>query len=185
MASPTRWTWVWVNSRSGWWTGRPGVLQSMGLPRVGHNWATGLNWCLIPLYNTRTEVLPDLYLGHAQEKWWREEGIGVRKQFLEKRCILVNRPISFPASAERISIPERPYWLPTRKKTPKDTSPREATQMDRQGTTTTVPGPWCPALISCNFCPGWHRFWVLVSKGRRSLSRLTWYICSHWHKVAH
>ena len=34
----------WVNSGSWWWTGRPGVLQSMGLQRVGHNWATGLNW---------------------------------------------------------------------------------------------------------------------------------------------
>ena len=44
MASLTRWTWVWVNSRSWWWTGRPGVLQSMGSQRVGHNWATELNW---------------------------------------------------------------------------------------------------------------------------------------------
>ena len=38
------WTWVWVNSRSWWWTGRPGMLQFMGLQRVGHNWATELNW---------------------------------------------------------------------------------------------------------------------------------------------
>ena len=37
MASPTWWTWVWVNSGSWWWTGRPGVLQSMGLQRVGHH----------------------------------------------------------------------------------------------------------------------------------------------------
>ena len=44
MASRTRWTWVWVNSGSWWWTGRPGVLQFMGLQRVGHNWATELNW---------------------------------------------------------------------------------------------------------------------------------------------
>ena len=44
MASPTRWTWVWVNSRSWWWTGRPGVLRFMGLQRVGHDWATELNW---------------------------------------------------------------------------------------------------------------------------------------------
>ena len=43
MASPTQWTWIWVNSRSWWWTGRPGVLQSMGLQRVGHDWATELN----------------------------------------------------------------------------------------------------------------------------------------------
>ena len=44
MASSTWWTWVWVNSGSWWWTGRPGVLQSMGSKRVGHNWATELNW---------------------------------------------------------------------------------------------------------------------------------------------
>ena len=44
MASPTRWTWVWINSGSWWWTGRPGVLQFMGPKRVGHDWATELNW---------------------------------------------------------------------------------------------------------------------------------------------
>ena len=44
MASPTRWTWVWVNSGSWWWTGRPGVLRFMGSQRVGHDWATELNW---------------------------------------------------------------------------------------------------------------------------------------------
>ena len=37
-------TWVWVNSRSWWWTGRPGVLQFMGSQRIGHDWATELNW---------------------------------------------------------------------------------------------------------------------------------------------
>ena len=47
MASPTRWTWVWVNSGSWWWwTGRPGVLWFMGSQRVGHDWATKLNWIL-------------------------------------------------------------------------------------------------------------------------------------------
>ena len=44
MASPTQWTWVWVNSRSWWWTRRTRVLQSMGSQRVGHNWVTELNW---------------------------------------------------------------------------------------------------------------------------------------------
>ena len=43
MASPTWWAWVWVSSGSWWWTGRPGVLQSMGSQRAGHNWATELN----------------------------------------------------------------------------------------------------------------------------------------------
>ena len=40
MASLTQWTWVWVNSGSWWWTGRPGVLRSMGSQRVGHDWVT-------------------------------------------------------------------------------------------------------------------------------------------------
>ena len=44
MVSPTWWTWVWGSSGSWWWTGRPGVLQSMGSQRVGHNWVTELNW---------------------------------------------------------------------------------------------------------------------------------------------
>ena len=44
MASPSRWTWVWVKSGSWWWTGRPGVLRFMGSQRVGHDWATELNW---------------------------------------------------------------------------------------------------------------------------------------------
>ena len=60
MASPTQWIWVWVNSRSWRWTGRPGVLWFMGLQRVGHDWATEVDWtghsgcilspCLFNLY---------------------------------------------------------------------------------------------------------------------------------------
>ena len=42
MASLTQWMWVWVNSGSLWWTGRPSVLQSMGSQRVGHDWVTEL-----------------------------------------------------------------------------------------------------------------------------------------------
>ena len=44
MTSPTQWTWVWANSRSWWWTGRPGMLQSMRSQIVKHDWATELNW---------------------------------------------------------------------------------------------------------------------------------------------
>ena len=43
MASPAQWTWVWASSRSWWWTRKPGMLQSMGLQRVRHDWATELN----------------------------------------------------------------------------------------------------------------------------------------------
>ena len=49
MASLTLWIWVWVNSGSWWWTGRPGVLRFMGSQRVGHDWATELNWCVSKL----------------------------------------------------------------------------------------------------------------------------------------
>ena len=62
MASPTRWTWVCVNSGSWWWTGRPGVLQFMGSQKVGHDWATELNWtevekCFAWLWD-REAILP-------------------------------------------------------------------------------------------------------------------------------
>ena len=48
MASLTQWTWVWASCRSWWWTGRPSTLQSMGSHRVGHDWATELNWIVFP-----------------------------------------------------------------------------------------------------------------------------------------
>ena len=44
MASPMQWTWVWVSSKSWWWTGKPGMLQSVGLQRARHYWATEWNW---------------------------------------------------------------------------------------------------------------------------------------------
>ena len=44
MASLTQWTWVWEGSGSWWWTGKPGVLQSMGSQRIGYDWANELNW---------------------------------------------------------------------------------------------------------------------------------------------
>ena len=59
MASPTQWTWIWVNSGSWWWTGRPGVLQSMGSQKVRHHWATELNW---------TEFTQNIY--EIPEKSW-------------------------------------------------------------------------------------------------------------------
>ena len=50
MASPTQWTWVWVNFGSWWWTGRRVMLQYMGPRRVGHNWATELKWTKLSLF---------------------------------------------------------------------------------------------------------------------------------------
>ena len=61
MASLTRWTWVSVNSGSWWWTGRSGVLRFMGSWRVGHNWATELNWTEV------TSVVSDSMWPHRRQ----------------------------------------------------------------------------------------------------------------------
>ena len=56
----TWWTWVWASSRSWWWTGRPGVLQSMGSQTAGHDWATELTeWLKVHpcLASVRTSFL--------------------------------------------------------------------------------------------------------------------------------
>ena len=51
MASPTQWTWVWVDSGSWWWTGRPGMVRFMGSQTIRHDWVTELtDWCLQPLF---------------------------------------------------------------------------------------------------------------------------------------
>ena len=50
LASLTLWTWVWASSSSWWWTGKPGVLQSMGSQRVGHDWVTELKWTKLYKY---------------------------------------------------------------------------------------------------------------------------------------
>ena len=72
MASPTLWAWVWENSRSLWWTGRPGVLLLMGSQRVGHDWMTELNWTLhlefIFYYFWWKLCFPDVTF-----RWWLEE----------------------------------------------------------------------------------------------------------------
>ena len=49
--------WVWVNSGSWWWTGRPGVLWFMGSQGVGHDWANELNWTDYPSVPLDSEFL--------------------------------------------------------------------------------------------------------------------------------
>ena len=57
MASLTQWTWVWVDSGSCWWTGRPGVLWFMGSQRVRHDWVTELNWTMYGREHRETSYL--------------------------------------------------------------------------------------------------------------------------------
>ena len=68
MASLTQWTWVWVNSRSWWWTGRPGMLRFMRLQRVGHNWATELNWTELNWIVYNKYILNELSLKKTHTK---------------------------------------------------------------------------------------------------------------------
>ena len=73
MASLTQWTWVWVSSGSWWWTGKPGVLQSIGSQRVRHDWVTEPNW-------TKRNRLPDtenrFVVTRGKDKWDRD-GVGI------------------------------------------------------------------------------------------------------------
>ena len=78
MVSPTQSTWVWVNSRSWWWTGMPGVLQSTGSQIVRHDWATELTnpkgsqlWIVTGRTDIETEA-PVLWLPDEKRPWCRE-----------------------------------------------------------------------------------------------------------------
>ena len=73
MVSLTRWTWVWVNSGSWWWTGRPGVLGFMGSQRVGHDWATEVNWTIPSLKrkNQRGCSFKKQWAGFSSSHLWR------------------------------------------------------------------------------------------------------------------
>ena len=62
MASPTRRTWIWVSSRSWWWAGKPGMLQSMGSQWIRHDWAAELNWRWWKYhFNIRTHINQDSF----------------------------------------------------------------------------------------------------------------------------
>ena len=70
MASPTRWTWVWASSGSWWWTGKPGVVQSMGSQKVGHDWVAKLNW---NIHRSITHNNPKAETTQMSISWWMDE----------------------------------------------------------------------------------------------------------------
>ena len=67
MALPTQWTWVWVNSGSWWWTGKPGMLQSVGSQKVRHDLVSELNWN-ITYYTSVASSHLQLLL--TNKRWW-------------------------------------------------------------------------------------------------------------------
>ena len=95
MASPTRWTQGWVSSGSWWWTGKPGMLWSMGLQRVRIDWVTELNW-----NNTWEEECPvrnyamDQEMGWAAYKAWKrshvvshQSPLNITEMFISGDCL--------------------------------------------------------------------------------------------------
>ena len=100
MASPTRWTWVWVNSGIWWWTGRPGVLRFMGSQRVRHDWATDLIWS--------DQADTCLHYGSVQTWEWERDYVkknGQNPQFNE-RCESTSKSSIIPGKI----ISKRPKW---------------------------------------------------------------------------
>ena len=86
MASPTRRTWIWVNSRSWWWTGRPGLLWSMGSQRVGHDWVTELKWKTLQMVTAAIKL--KLTLG--------------RKAMINLDSILKSRDVTLPTKVRLV-----------------------------------------------------------------------------------
>ena len=87
MASPTLWTWIWVSSGNLWWAGKPGVLQSMGLQRFGHDWATKLTVLSLFFVTGCTIGLGRLEIGKHTLQWqqgpwkggWGEKRTGLSR----------------------------------------------------------------------------------------------------------
>ena len=70
MASLTRWTWVWASSRSWWWLGKPDVLHSMGLQRVGQDCVTELNWSVLTTWEANMTTRYQCWLTWMSETWF-------------------------------------------------------------------------------------------------------------------
>ena len=78
MASLTQWTWVWVNSRIWWWTGKPGGLQSMGSQRFRHDWTAEVNWAIC----LRVELLGQI--STLCLTWWKTASL-----FYQNNCTIL------------------------------------------------------------------------------------------------
>ena len=107
MASPTQWTWVWINSGSWWWTGRPDVLQSMGSQRAEQNQATELNWTKQVFENRLLKWETWCSPSHVHWNWWPElyRDICNREapRILEWVAIPFSRTYSWPRDWTQVS----------------------------------------------------------------------------------
>ena len=122
-ASSTWWTWVWVSSGSWWQTGKPGVLQSMGSQRVGHNWVTELNWTVLNWTGMeafrREEAWRRLFLGCPNDSDQNLKGCFQIPQYNERKGTnSLNEELSVTLIQVHVSVsflfinssPLRGYW---------------------------------------------------------------------------
>ena len=138
-ASPTQWTWVWASSEGRWWTGKPGVLQSMGSQRVGHDWVTEQQQqqpyflfivlikprnqctCVKTSYPSPTRLLPELSLPPASSSllrsppasvWSREAPYSARLPCLlpANQSTLVMRKVKKACTYFMGQHPRKPFF---------------------------------------------------------------------------
>ena len=127
MASPTQWTWVWVDSGSWWWTGSPGMLQFMGLQRVRHDWVTELNWTE-PLDHSSPENLMNCMVHGVSKSQTRLSNFHFRAAAIENSMVhwcqaSFHMPVGhshiffgemwntrFPSTFSRLLGVERHWW---------------------------------------------------------------------------
>ena len=117
MASPTRWTCVWVDSRSWWWTGRPGVLRFMGSQRVGHDWETELNWAewfsglpyFLQVLQARVQQyviheLSDVQVGFRKGRETRDQIANIRWIIKNHKSSKETSPFALLTMQERLAV---------------------------------------------------------------------------------
>ena len=79
--------WASVNSRSWWWTGRPGVLQFMGSQRVGHGWVTDLIWSEEELKSLLMRVKED----SEKESWLKTQHSKNKDHGIQSHHFMANK----------------------------------------------------------------------------------------------
>ena len=117
MASLTRWTWVWVNSGSWWWTGMPGVLWFVWSQRVRHNWVTELNRTFLPVTFPVTEdftsLLTDIFsssLAYHYLLWLQQS----HRRFMQDSGLsFLSLDVQWSFPPHQISTPSRGQGLVT------------------------------------------------------------------------
>ena len=106
MASPTQWTWVWASFRSWWWTGKPGMLQSMRSQRVWlrYDWATELNWTVqFSRYHLLRKLHTVLHDGYTNLHLHQQCGM---MPFIH---IFTNTSVQFSSSLSRVRLFATPW----------------------------------------------------------------------------